>query len=385
MFLLLLAMALALSAGSLFAEDASGPIRMRVDFGGTQADIEMQAGEPVRLTSHGTGEVLTLRAVPQPGATPKVQVEVSHSNAKALSESETSELIELTVGETAKTRHLSSSVGLELVSAPAVAEAVAPKAPQFQVNLELPGGRTVMAIGDIRPDEMVKVRDSTTGMYLGFRPSFTQGGRASDIEIFSLGAAKASGGYRFVARVPMGGEFSVGGDKLGLSETADSPVKIKGSIEAPQSGGMWEESAFAGAASEPVYLRARWDGGPWVDGVNYDGHMFRIEVPGVAGPIGLAASPATKSDERSVSVFQVKKVPGGGETLKQLDTMMVREDQTTRANALEGRLELQVLSHRPRRNLKGSCWLGCGGGTTAHGCGVSCGGTDCCVGICCRD
>jgi hypothetical protein len=381
-----LVMALALPpllAGGLFAADESAPLRMRIDFGGQQAEVQMNAGEPVQLRNRETGELLVVRAMPEPGTTPRARVEVTRSSGKTLAEP--SEQFELTVGEIGKTRNLSSKVELELLSVPAVAPTTQAKPDLFQVNLELPGGRTVMAVGDVRPDEMVRLRDRGTGVSLGFRPSFTKAGKPSDIEIFSFDTkAKGGGSYRFLARVPVGGEFSVPAEKVGLPDSGGTTLKIKGSIVPPMAG-MWEESAFSGGATEPVFLRARWDGGPWIDGVNYDGHLFRIEVPGVAGEIGIAAAAANgRSDERNLSVFQVQKVQGSGETLKQLDTMMAREDQPVRVSGLDGRLELQLLSHRARNLKKGACWLGCGGGVSAHGCGVSCGGTDCCIGVCCE-
>lgn len=373
---LVMAMAVpALLAGGLLAADESAPIRMRIDFGGQQAVVEMNAGEPVQLRNRATGELLVVRAVPEPGTPPRASVEVTRSTGKALAEP--NERFELAVGEIGKTRNLSSKVELELLSVTAAAAAPQAKPETFQVNLELPGGRTVMAVGDVRPDEMVRVRDHGTGINLGFRPSFTKAGKPSDIEIFSFDA-KAKGGesYRFLARVPVGGEFSVPGQS--------ATIKVKGSI-VPPAAGMWDESALVGGATEPVFLRARWDGGPWIDGVTYDGRLFRIEVPGVTGTIGIAAASANgKSSERNLSVFQVQKVQGAGETLKQLDTTMAREDQPVRINGLDGRLEIQFLSQRARNQKKGgTCWLGCGDGVTTHGCGVSCAGTDCCVGICC--
>lgn len=375
----------ALLSRSVFAAEESMPIRLGIDFGGAQAEVLMKPGEPVQLRNQKTGEVLVVRAVPEPGVSPKARIEVSRTAGKT--SAEPSEVLELAVGETAKTRSLSSSTEIQLLSVPTVAAAASSKPEQFQVNLELPGGRTVMAVSDFRPDEMVRLTDHATGVALGFRPTFTKSGKPSDIEIFSLGTnGQAKESYRFLARVPVGGEFSVPGEKLGLSDLGSTPVKIKGSVTPPMAG-MWTESALVGGATEPVFLSARWDGSPWVDGVNYDGHMFRVEVPGVQGSIGIAAAAAgNKSNERNVSIFQIQKVQGSDEeTLKQLDTMTVREDEAARVNGLDGRFEVQLRSRRHHLPLKGTCWLGCGSGVSAHGCGVSCGGTDCCIGLCCAN
>lgn len=371
--------------GSAFAANSSDPIRLSLDFGGTPAELELQAGEPAQLRNHATGEVLTVRVMPESGAVPKARVEISRSQEKGTQTSQ-SEQFEVAVGEVAKSRRLSSQVEFQLLSLPVVEASSAASVPpeRFQVTLDLPDGRTVMAVGDVRPDELVRVKDQGTGLNLGFRPALVKAG-PSNVEIFTI-TEKANGdeSYGFLARIPMGGEFSLGSDSLAPT-SADPTVKIKGNIMHPMAG-MFDETALAGSASEgPIPLRARWDGGPWIEGVTNGGEMFRLNLPGVSDQIGLTAISADKQGTYNVSVFQIKKVKGAGEALKHLGSMQVRENEPAAlTDALSGHLELQVMSRPKRPKPLKSCWLGCGGGISAHGCSVSCGGTDCCIGLCCK-
>ncbi len=377
----------AVLCGSLLGAAEPASFHLGIDFGGSHSEVLLAAGEPVQLRSQKTGEILVVRATPEAGATPKARIEVSRAMGKGLAQS--TEVLELAVGQATKTRSLSSNAEIRLLSLPpASASAASEPDLKFQINLEFPGGRTVMAVSEFRPDEMVRLRDNATGVALGFRSSFTKSGKPSDVEIFSLAAdGQGKPSYQLLTRVPVGGEFSVPGEKVGLPGSGSAPLKVTGSITPPMEG-MWTESALAGAATEPVLLSARWDGGSWVDGVNYDGHMFRIEVPGVQGSIGIAAAPASsaKASERNVSVFQIQKVNGSeAETMRQVDTMVLREDEAARVNGFDGRLEIRLRPRHPHLPLKGICWLGCPGDVGAHGCDISCGGTDCCVGLCCPD
>jgi hypothetical protein len=376
-----------LGVGSVFAAGPSDPIRIRLNFGGSPAEIELQAGEPARLRNHTTGEVLNVRVMPEAGAVPKARVEISRSQDRG-ELAGPSEQFEVGLGELAKSNRLGSQVELQLLSLPAVwaTAAAGAESERFQITLDLPDGRTVMAVGDVKPDELVRVTDRRTGLNLGFRPALVKAG-PSNVEIFSI-TKKATGdeSYGFVARVPVGGEFSLGAESLALPAASIDPAeKIKGSVMHPMAG-MFDETARAGNASQgPIAVRARWDGGPWLDGVTNAGEMFRLEVPGVAGQIGISAVAEEKPGTYNVSVFQVRKVRGAGEALKHLGSMQVRESEPAAlADALSGHLEIQVMPRGLRPKPLKSCWLGCGGGVSAHGCSVSCSDTDCCVGLCCK-
>src|SRR3954447_10594726 len=166
-----------LGVGSVFAAGPSDPIRIRLNFGGSPAEIELQAGEPARLRNHTTGEVLNVRVMPEAGTVPKARVEISRSRDQG-ELAAPSEEFEVGVGELAKSNRLGSQVELQLLSLPAVVATAAASADseRFQITLDLPDGRTVMAVGDVKPDELVRVTDRRTGLNLGFRPALVKAG-----------------------------------------------------------------------------------------------------------------------------------------------------------------------------------------------------------------
>jgi len=386
---LLLALAGLLAAGSAAGTDApSAPIHLKVTFGGYNGEIEMGKGEPVRLRDHRSGEVVFLRAVPVPGKAGKARIELSRAQDERAQDeraAQRTDLLELAVGEQATVRSFASRMDIQLIDTPIEAGArSSEEEDRFQINLELPGGRSLMAIGYASPDEMVRLNDRRTGLSLGFRPALPKAGHSLDVEVFSLDAKSDDGdGARFLARVPMDGNFTLRGDRLGLPGDSAAQIKIRGHVQPPDPA-MWDGLAHAGSPDgAPVALQARWAGSPWIQGKAYGGLMFRLTVPGAPDEIGMAPASTCSTGSRSVSVFQIHKIPGAGETLKLIDTVQVREDQPIRVLGFEGQLEIQGVS-KPAPQLKGMCWLGCGNSTTAHGCGVSCGDVDCCVGMCCR-
>jgi hypothetical protein len=381
--ILALGLAGVLAAGTVFAAGTpASPIRLKVIFGGAETEMMMEPGETARLRNHRTGEIVYLRAIPQPGKLATARVEVSRMQGTVPASS--GELVEMAVGERAQIRTAASQMELELLEVPAQELTAASQPNRFEVTLELPGGRTIMGASDARPDEIMRVRDRRTGLFLGFRPALSREGQSTEVEVFSI-IQKAQGGedFRFLTRVPVGGQFTLRGDRLGLASDGGTPVKIRGRVSVPDPA-MWEGLARAGGSDEPVSLKARWAGSPsWVDGVAYDGEMFRLAVPGVEGEIGLAPAPSTRldADTRKISVFQIRKVPGEGEALKLIDTMQVREGEPVQVPGFDGNLELQTF---PRRTIqqKGICWASCEG-VRVCGCGASCGDVDCCFGRCC--
>jgi hypothetical protein len=380
---LALAAVLGATAGAAPAAGGDSPsIRLKVDFGGTQAEILAEAGELVRLRDRHTGEVVFLRAMPEPGkAAATVEISRDRGNGSA----GPGELLELAVGERAKIRSLGSRMELQLLEAPSLALPEAGRTPRkdrFEISLVLPDGREVMAVGDARPEEVVHLRDRNSGLSLGFRPALNKAGQPVDVEVFfNGGSAVGKENYRFLARVPVGGQFTLRGDRAGIPNNGEAPVKIRGSVRLPDPA-MWDGLASAGSSAEPIALEARWAGGSWISGIAHGGQIFRLSLPGVEGEIGLAPAAVCSIDGvRSISVFELHRVPDEGETLKLIDTVQVREDEPVRVPAL-GQLEIQIPS-RNTSQVKGVCWVSCGGGVSGHGCGVSCGDTDCCVGHCC--
>lgn len=377
---LALVAACAVATGAAPAAGADELIRLKVDFGGNQAEVLAEAGELVKLRDNHTGEVVFLRATQVTGKTATARIEISR--ARGAEPARRSELLELAVGERARIRSLSSRMEVELLEAASSAEPARGQADRFEISVELPDGREVMAVGDVRADEVIYLRDRTTGLSLGFRPALNKAGQAADVEVFSR-SAQAGGKDLFLTRVPVGGQFTLRGDRAGIPRNGEAAVKIRGYVRLPDPA-MWDGLAQAGSSAEPVALEARWAGGPWMKGIAHGSQMFRISGPGIEGEIGMAPAAACAADgSRIISVFQVHRVTGGGETLKLIDTVQVREGEPVQVPALAGQLEIQVPS-RSAVLVKGMCWLGCGGGGgSAHGCGVSCGGTDCCVGHCC--
>jgi len=373
-----------LSHISIASQNAS-PLRLQVSFGGYDGEIQVAPGEPVRLRDHRTGEVVFLRVNPIPGKTAKASIEVSRGqDFQDATAAQRTDLLELAVGEKATIRNFSSRLDVQLTSAPfEQGSPLEDDEESFQINLELPGGRSLIATGYASPDEIVRLTDHRTGIALGFRPALPKSGHQPiNVEVFAFDAKGADGdGERFLARIPMGGDFTLRGRQLGLSADLEIPVKVRGHLQAPEPG-LWDGMARVGSSEGPVTLKARWAGGAWIEGKAFGGLMFRLTVPGLADEIGLAPAAACSGTARNVSVFQIHKVPGAGETLKLIDTVQVRDDLPIRVTGFQGQLEIQGNS-KPALQLKGMCWLGCGP-ETAHGCGVSCGDVDCCIGMCCR-
>ncbi len=381
--LVTLVLAAVWGAGAALAAGGDNPsVRLKVDFGGTQAEILAESGELVKLRDRNTGEVILLRAAPQPGkAAATIEISRDRGSGPALP----GELLELAVGERATIRSLGSRLDVELTEANSQALpdlGGSPRKDRFEISLVLPDGREVMAVGDARPEEVVHLRDRASGLSLGFRPALNKAGQPADVEIFyNGGPASGKENYRFLARVPVGGQFTVRGDRAGIPGNGEAPVRIRGTVRLPDPA-MWDGMARAGNSAEPVTLQARWAGGSWIKGVAHGGQMFRLTLPDVEDEIGLAPAALCSSDgTRTVSVFALHRVSGEGETLKLIDTVQLREDEPVRVPAL-GQLEIQA-SSRTAGQMKGVCWVGCGGGASAHGCGVSCGDTDCCIGYCC--
>lgn len=365
-----------LAAGALFAADGSA--RWQVTFRGQQAEIQLAPGETIRLRDKKTGENLFLRALPPTGGTNKAKIEISTSEGKAAPQ--LMESIELTAGETTKARRVPSSVELHLLQAASVTSSDSGSISQrFQLTLMLPGNRKVMAMVEANPKEMVQIRDRRSGLVLAVRPALAKGG---GLEVFSADNTKEGRGeaFRFVTRLPLGSKFTLRGDRLGLTGTG-AALRIQGLVE-PASPGMWDDLAHVDSSSGPVQLKARWADGDWIQGIALSGEMFRIGVPGVEGDIGFAPTSVCSADDTlSLSVFEIRRVPGAGETLKHIDTVEARSDQPTRIQAYSGQLEVQLGS--PAINqAKAKCWMTCGS-DSGHGCAVSCGDVDCCAYPCC--
>jgi len=349
-------------------------VRLKVDFGGSQSEVLAKPGEVIKLRDRTTGEVVVLRALPEAGKA-AARIEVSRPG-----KDQRGELLELAVGERAKIRSLGSLMELELLAAPSTGVAE-PGNDRFEISLVLPDGRQVMAVADVRPEEVVHLRDRKSGLSLGFRPALNKAGLPADVEVFYTGDPSDKRNYRFLARVPVGGQFTLRGDRAGMPSDGETPVKIHGHIGPPDPA-MWDGMAQAGSSAEPLKLQARWAGGPWITGVANGGQMFRLSLPGVEGETGLAPAAVCSADgSRTVLVFDIHRVPGQGETLKLMDTVQVREDEPVHVSAL-GQLEIQAPPQRVSLQ-KGVCWVGCGGSVSGHGCAVSCDNTDCCVGYCC--
>jgi hypothetical protein len=364
-----------LVAGMLFAADRSA--RWQVTFRGQQAEILLKPGETIRLRDKKTGESLFLRALSPTADSDKARIEISASEGKA--PPRVVESVELAVGERAKARRVGSSVEFHLLqissTTPSVSEA---KAQRFQLTLMFPGNRKVMAMVEANPEEMVRIRDRKSGLMLAFRPALAKGG---GLEVFSLNKDGRGESFRFVTRLPLGSDFTLRGDRLGLAGTAGAALRIQGRMETADPG-MWDDLAHVESSSGPVQLKARWNDGDWIQGIALSGDMFRIGVPGVEGEIGFAPTSACSAgDTLSLSVFEIRRVPGVGETLKHIDTVEARSDQPIRIQGYSGQLEVQLGS--PAINqAKAKCWMTCGS-DSGHGCAVSCGDVDCCAYPCC--
>ncbi len=168
----------ALLCGSLLGAAEPAPFHLGIDFGGSRAEVLLAPGEPVRLRNQKTGEILVVLATPEPGATLKARIEVRRAMGKGLAES--SEVLELAVGQTAKTRSLSSNAEIHLLSTTPAAAGIASepdlkfpgairdRVELLRIEVTPEGGGSIKSL--VEDGQFLRIEEWRTGRSLTFRP-----------------------------------------------------------------------------------------------------------------------------------------------------------------------------------------------------------------------